>query len=139
MSDAAPETVRIAAAPETVWSFWTEPERLAEWWGVGATVEAQHGDEYRVEMGEGPVMVGNFVELDPPRRLVFSFGWEANAAGEPMAPGSTTVEVTMQPDGADTVLVLRHFDMPVSHSADHAKGWAYFLGERLAAVAGRGA
>ena len=24
----------ISASPETVWSFWTEPERLCEWFGV---------------------------------------------------------------------------------------------------------
>ena len=47
-------TIRIAASPETVWTFWTEPERLGEWWGTGVEVEAEPGGLFRVvprEMG----------------------------------------------------------------------------------------
>jgi uncharacterized protein YndB with AHSA1/START domain len=129
------QTVRIAASPETVWSFWTEPERLCEWWGVDAEVVAEHGGLYRVVMENGPVMRGTFAELDPPHRLVFTFGWEQNAPGEALAPGSTRVEVTLTPDGSETVLVLRHSEMPTTHAADHEKGWSYFVGERLVAAA----
>ena len=128
-------TIRIAASPETVWTFWTEPQRLAEWWGTDAEVEAEPGGLFRVVMGHGPVMRGAFTELDPPRRLVFTFGWEHNAPGEPLAPGTTRVEVTMTPEAGGTVLVLRHYDMPTTHSPEHEKGWSYFLGDRLAAAA----
>ncbi len=143
MTETAPEmtsieqTVRIAASPETVWSFWTEPERLCEWWGVDAEVVAEDGGLYRVVMENGPVMRGTFVELDPPHRLVFTFGWEQNAPEEALAPGSTRVEVTLTPDGSETVLVLRHSEMPATHAADHEKGWSYFLVERLVAAAGK--
>ena len=85
-------------------------------------------------MHEGPAMRGTFTELDPPRRLEFTFGWEQNIGG-PLAPGSTRVEVTLTPDGDETVLVLRHFDMPTTHAADHEKGWALFVGDRLVAAA----
>ncbi len=67
------QTVRIAASPETLWSFWTEPERLAQWWGSDAEVVAEPGGLYRVVMENGPVMRGAFTELDPPHRLVFTF------------------------------------------------------------------
>ena len=88
-------------------------------------------------MGPGPVMRGSFIELDPPRRLVFTFGWEDNTPAGPLPPGSTRVEVTLTPDGAGTLLVLRHFDMPVHHAPDHRKGWSYLVGDRLvAAIAG---
>lgn len=134
------QTVAIAAPPESVWSFWTDPGRLVEWWGVEAELDPAPGGRFRVVMGEGPVMLGAFLELDPPRRLVFSFGWEHNAPGQALAPGSTTVEVTLTPVDDGTVVVLRHSEMPPSHAADHAKGWAYFVGERLpAACAGAGA
>jgi uncharacterized protein YndB with AHSA1/START domain len=129
------QTIRIAASPETVWTFWTDPQRLAEWWGVAAEVEAEPGGMFRVVMESGPVMRGTFTELDPPHRLVFTFGWEHNAPGEPLAPGSTRVEVTMQPEESGTVLVLRHFDLPAVHAPDHEKGWSYFVGERLVAAA----
>ncbi len=143
MSDAAPQTVtiehsvRIAARPETIWAFWTDPARLTEWWGVEAEVEPEPGGLYRVVMGDGPVMRGAITDIDEPRRLVFSFGWEHNAPGEPLAPGSTRVEVTLEPDGDGTVVVLRHSDMPAAARADHAKGWAQFVGERLPAAVAR--
>ena len=117
--------------------FWTDPARLVEWWGVTAEVEPEPGGLYRVVMGDGPVMRGVLTDIDEPHRLVFSFGWEQNAPGDPLAPGSTRVEVTLRAEGVETVVVLRHFDMPASASADHRKGWAYYVGERLpAAIAG---
>ena len=130
------QTVRIEAAPETVWSFWTDPVRMVEWWGSAAEIEAVPGGRVRVVMEPGgPVMLGAFVELDPPRRLVFTFGWEHNLPGEPLAPGSTQVEVTLMPEGDSTVLVLRHLDLPAIHATDHENGWAFFVGERLVAAA----
>jgi uncharacterized protein YndB with AHSA1/START domain len=131
------QTVRIAAPPETIWSFWTEPGRLAEWWGVEAEVLPEPGGLFRVVMESGPVMSGSFVELDPPRRLVFTFGWEQNLRGEALAPGSTRVEVTLTPDGDETVVELRHGEMPTSHAAEHAKGWRLYFGERLPAAVTR--
>ena len=140
MTDQAKSTelvhrVRIDATPETVWTFWTDARRIVEWWGRTADVVAEPGGIFRVVMEEGPVMRGTFTELDPPARLTFTFGWEQNAAGEPLAPGSTTVEVSLRPDGSGTLLELRHTDMPATHAPDHERGWAYLLGERLASVA----
>ncbi len=128
------QTVRITASPELVWEFWTDPARLVEWWGDAAEVEPEPGGLFRVAMEGGPVMRGSFIELEPPRRLAFTFGWEQNAGG-PLAPGSTRVEVTLTPDGDETILVLRHLDMPTTHAADHEKGWALFVGDRLVAAA----
>jgi uncharacterized protein YndB with AHSA1/START domain len=129
------QTVRIAASPEILWTFWTEPARLAEWWGTEAEVVTAPGGLFRVVMESGPVMRGTFTELDPPHRLVFGFGWEQNAPGTPLAPGSTRVEVTMTPDNGETVLVLRHSEMPTTHAPDHEQGWRYFVGERLVEAA----
>jgi uncharacterized protein YndB with AHSA1/START domain len=129
------QTVRIAAPPETVWRFWTEPERICQWWGADASVVLEPGGTFRVVMESGPVMRGTFAELDPPHRLVFTFGWEGNAPGTALAPGSTRVEVTLTRDAEETVLVLRHFDMPATHAPDHETGWKYFVGQRLPAVA----
>jgi uncharacterized protein YndB with AHSA1/START domain len=128
------QTTRIAASPATVWTFWTQPERVTEWLGVTADVVAEPGGTFRVAMENGVTMRGEFTELDPPRRLAFTFGWEQNLPGEPLAPGSTLVEVTLTPDDDGTVLVLRHFDMPATHAADHEKGWSHLVGDRLAAA-----
>ena len=129
------QTVRITASPETVWSFWTDPRRICEWWGTEAEVEAEPGGMFRVVMGDGPVMRGTFTELEPPWRLVFSFGWEQSPFGDGLAPGSTRVEVTLTPDNGETVILLRHFELPAEHASEHQKGWSYFVGERLVAMA----
>lgn len=130
------QTVRIAASPATVWTFWTDPERVTEWWGTNADVVAEPGGLFRVVMENGVAMRGEFTELDPPHRLVFTFGWEQEMPAGPLPPGSTRVEVTLTPDNDGTVLVLRHFDMPTTHAAEHEKGWSHFVGERLVAAAG---
>ena len=128
------QSVRIEASPETVWQFWTDPARLCEWFGTEADAVAEPGGVIRVVMAEGPIMSGSYTVLDPPHRLEFTFGWEGNEPGQPLAPGSTTVEVTLTPDGDATDVVLRHSNMPATHAVDHAKGWALFVGERLPAA-----
>ena len=134
------QRVRIAASAETIWTFWTDAEKLCEWWGVTAEADAEPGGVVRVTMSPGgPVMSGRYVELEPFTRLVFTFGWEGNPMGEALAPGSTIVEVTLTPVGRDTELMLRHSEVPAAFSDEHAKGWALFVGERLADVAARNA
>lgn len=96
-------------------------------------MQLEPGGLFRVVMESGPVMRGSFIELDPPNRLAFTFGWEQNA-GQALAPGSTRVEVTITPDGGETVVQLRHFEMPTTHAADHEKGWHHLVGERLPAA-----
>src|SRR5688572_11964497 len=97
------QTLRIAASPETVWRYWTDPERMCAWWGAAAELDPQPGGTCRVEMGGGPVMRGEYLLLEPFERLVFSFGWEPIEGGPVVAPGSTRVEVTLVPEGGDTI------------------------------------
>ena len=126
------QSVRIAATPETIWTFWTEPALLAEWLGV-AEILPEPGGLFRVAMDNGHTMRGNFIELDPPNRFAITFGWEQNE-GQLLAPGTTRVDVTITPDGAETVVQLRHSEMPTTHAADHSKGWQELVCERLPAA-----
>jgi uncharacterized protein YndB with AHSA1/START domain len=127
-SVALEQTLRIAARPETVWRYWTDPERMVEWWGAAAELDPRPGGAYVVEMGgDGPVMRGEYVELVPHERIVFSFGWDRNEGSPTVAPGSTLVEVTLTADGDDTVLLLRHTGLPVAAREEHAGGWGHFL------------
>jgi uncharacterized protein YndB with AHSA1/START domain len=126
------QRVRIAASPETVWTFWTDPEHLRQWWGSAAELDPRPGGAFRVVMNEGgPVMRGQYLELHPHSRLVFSFGWEQQPPGQLLRPCSTRVEVTLTAVGDETDLLLRHSQLPAEHAAEHAKGWALFVGERL--------
>ncbi len=130
----------IAARPETVWEFLVEPAKAERWMGIRAVLDPQPGGVYEVEVIPGHVASGRFVELDPPRRLVFTWGWEPDADGAPanVPPGSSTVEIELDPDGDGTRLRFTHRDLPSSESAGrHAHGWDHYL-ERLVVVAGGG-
>jgi uncharacterized protein YndB with AHSA1/START domain len=121
------QTLRISARPETVWHFWTDPERMCEWWGTAAELDARPGGSCVVEMGGGGVMRGEYLELVPYERIVFTFGWD-NTEGAPDVPaGSSRVEVTLIDDEGDTIMTLRHTGIPVTHADEHRGGWAHFL------------
>src|ERR1041385_8248990 len=67
---------RVFDAPRThVYSVWTDPELIPEWWGSGTVVEemdVRPGGIYRFRTAHG-VIEGEFREVDPPQRLVQTF------------------------------------------------------------------
>lgn len=121
-------TLRISARPETVWRYWTDPERMCAWWGASADLDPRPGGTCRVELGDGPAMEGEFVELVRYERIVFRFGWAPTEGAPDVPPRSTVVEVTLTADGEDTVLDLRHKRISAPHRAEHRAGWGHFLG-----------
>lgn len=130
---------RIDASPETVFAFFTEPEKLTRWLCDEATMDPRPGGVNHqthpggAENPNGPYyMRGKFVEVSPPSRVVFTWGFENPDLDVP--PGSSMVEVTLEPDGAGTHLTLVHRDLPESERASHAGGWEQMLA-RLATVA----
>jgi len=130
-------SLRIAAPPETVWQYWVDPGRMTQWWGVSAELEARPGGACRVAMAQGPVMEGEFVEVVPHERLVFTFGWTTPPpGGTPVPPASTRVEVTLVPDGDGTLLTLRHHGLPADQVGEHTEGWSHFLGVLAGTAAG---
>jgi uncharacterized protein YndB with AHSA1/START domain len=126
--------VRIDARPESVFPFLTEPDKIVRWKGVEASVEAVPGGEYRVQVTARNEAVGEYVVVDPPRRVVFTWGWE----GDPqLPPGSSTVEIELIPDGEGTIVRLTHSGLPEGIAAGQLEGWKHFL-PRLVTVAGGG-
>jgi uncharacterized protein YndB with AHSA1/START domain len=73
-------------------------------------------------------MVGRFLELDPPRRLVISYGWRDDLMGVP--PESTTVEIELVEEDGKTILSLVQRGLPPGVVDDHRRGWGFFT-ERL--------
>jgi uncharacterized protein YndB with AHSA1/START domain len=103
--------------------------------GQSATFDLRTGGAYRVEVIPGNVVSGAFVEIDPPRRLVYTWGWEQGSS-DLVPPGSTTVEFELEPHGSGTLLRFRHRDLPTDESAaSHSHGWDHYLA-RLSVVAG---
>ena len=128
--------VEIAARPETVWELLVDQQKALRWWGIGARFDPRPGGEIRVHVTPGSIASGEFVELDPPRRLVYTWGWSEGGGGPELVPaGSTTVEIELTPTEAGTTLTLVHRGLPNEESAgNHGAGWDHYLG-RLAVVA----
>jgi uncharacterized protein YndB with AHSA1/START domain len=126
--------IAIAARPETVWEFLVQPEKATRWMGEAASLDPRPGGEYRVEVVPGQVAVGEFVEVDPPHRLVWTWGWTEESQSR-VAPGSTRIEVELEPDGDGTLLRFTHGGLPdTDTTGTHAHGWDHYL-ERLEIVA----
>ena len=136
---AVQRTIAIDASPETVWQFLIDPEKTKAWWGLTASFDPRPGGAYRIEVIPGHTASGEFVELDAPHRLVYTWGWEAGDDGvNPVPPGSSTVDIELVSDGDGTVLNFTHRDLPSAEAADsHSKGWDHYL-ERLAVAAAGG-
>lgn len=119
-------TQRIEASPEIVFAYLTESERFVRWMGAKAELDPRPGGRYRIDVDGEHIAEGEYREVDPPRRLVMSWGWD----GHPVVPpGSTTVEITLTPDGAGTLLRLRHLGLPDDHEREqHTTGWTLYVG-----------
>lgn len=126
--------VRVEARPETVFEFFTDAEKMTRWMGQTAELEARPGGAFRVDINGRWVASGEFVEVTWPRRVVFTWGWESGSA---VTPGSSTVEVSLEPDGEATLVRLTHRDLPDGEARQaHGHGWDNYLGRLVVAVPG---
>jgi uncharacterized protein YndB with AHSA1/START domain len=96
------------STPSKVFDAWTSPEHVCRWWGppsltlVECDVDLRVGGRYRYVLqgpdGRSYALDGQFVELDPPHRLVTNFTMSA-------APDDQVVEVTSFNEFADGTAV----------------------------------
>ena len=138
LATGAPE-VRITrvlpALPADVFAAWTDPELVGRWMSprgrAEVAVHAVVGGRLEVVMVEGTTRIehhGEFLEIDPPWRLRFT--WRSPYTGD--VPSIVTVELTAVESG--TRLVLIHERLPDAGAvASHEGGWAAIL-DRLASV-----
>jgi len=125
-------SIRIAASPSTVFRYFTDPERMREWMGVTVDIDPHPGGIYRVNVNGGGDAVGEYLEVVIDSRVVWTWGFEGNDA---LPPGASTVEVTLTPDGDETIVHLRHFGLPDGDAVDqHRRGWDHY-GARLSLAA----
>jgi uncharacterized protein YndB with AHSA1/START domain len=128
-------TLAIDASPETVWEFLVDPEKLMRWKGINADLETQPGGIFRCEVIPGHIARGEYVEIDKPNKLVFTWGWDGS---DDVPPGSSTIEIELASDGDGTGLRFVHKDLPNAEAiASHAHGWDHYL-PRLETAAGGG-
>jgi uncharacterized protein YndB with AHSA1/START domain len=118
-------TVLIRAKRETVFRYFTDNERFAAWWGAGSTIDARPGGPLRIRYANGVLASGEVVEVAPPERIVFTYGYEDPA--KPVRPGGSRVVVTLRERKDGTLLHLRH-ELPDAAARDqHVQGWRYQL------------
>jgi uncharacterized protein YndB with AHSA1/START domain len=166
MATTPPETsvieheLRVAARPETVFSYFTDPAKMVQWMGAEATLDPRPGGICRIafqpsqagveSLGaellgereqdseptevEAAVVSGRYVEVHPYRRIELTWGWEQELLAVP--PQSTAVEVSLSPDGDGTMVRVVHRRLPPEAVAFHRAGWEHYLARLAIAVAG---
>jgi uncharacterized protein YndB with AHSA1/START domain len=110
--------IRIAASPATVFALLTEPQQMLKWLAELVEADAQPGGIFRLAQPGGTTIEGTYLEVIKDRKIVFSWG-----GVEGLKPGESTVEILLEPDGAGTLLCLRHFGLPGPAIDAHRKGW----------------
>jgi uncharacterized protein YndB with AHSA1/START domain len=154
--------VRVAAQPEVVFSYFTDPAKMVRWMGSEATLDPRPGGMCRIvfrpsepraeflrttygaideppteptETGDAGVISGNFVEVEPYRRIALTWGWEQELFAMP--PASTAVEVSFESEAGATLVRLTHRRLPAPAVEFHRAGWEHYL-PRLAITAAGG-
>jgi uncharacterized protein YndB with AHSA1/START domain len=116
--------ILIRARRETVFRYFTDSERWAAWWGAGSTIDPRPGGRVFVRHPNAVESAGEVIEIDPPRRIVYTFGF---SSGTPMPEGGSRVTITLDDDPAGTRLHLRHEFAEVAARDHHVQGWRYQL------------
>lgn len=117
-------TVRVVAPVSTVFRYFTDSARFAAWWGEGSTIEGRVGGTVHIRHPNAVVAGGRVVEIEPDRRIVFTYGFES---GSPIPIGASRVTVTLVETAGGTQVRLRH-ELPDAKTRDeHVQGWRYQL------------
>jgi len=116
--------ITIAAPRETVFTFFTDSDRWASWWGHGSTIEPVPGGRVRVVHPNKIEFSGEVVAVSPPESITFTYG---NAAGGPIPPGGSLVTIRLESQGDGTRLHLTHAFNDASDRDHFVQGWRFQL------------
>jgi uncharacterized protein YndB with AHSA1/START domain len=130
--------VRIEASPEDVFPYFVDPEKLVSWKAMAAEADARPGGRFRLDVtGRGDIAWGEYLEIDPPRRVTFTWNWENDSADSQAPPAPSVVEVTLTPEGDSTLLRLIHRGIPRATRDRSGAGWTHYLSRLELVAAGR--
>lgn len=122
-------SIEVAASPQHVFGYFTDPVSIVEWIGDFAVLDARVDGEFTLDI-EGIPVRGRYLAVEPPERIVVSWG---HAGSTTMPPGSTEVEFTFAPIEVGTRVTVEHRHLPDEHVTSHRTGWPMFL-DRLVEV-----
>ena len=117
-------TVVIEAPREIVFRFFTDQSRWASWWGAGSTIDAKPGGRLLICYPGGTEVSGEVLELQPPQRIVFTYGY---VSGQMIPAGGSLVTIRLEPDPRGTRLEFRHHFAEAAVRDEHVQGWRYQL------------
>jgi uncharacterized protein YndB with AHSA1/START domain len=128
---------RIRAKPAKVWNAFVDPREIVHWWGpdAGPTLSAETDVRvggafkivFRTLAGETFESHGEYLELDPPRRLVMSFWFSIT----PHLRSRVAISIVAVGDGTELTILHNGFsdaDLPVTHE----EGWKGAIGKMAA-------
>jgi len=127
---------RYEASPERVFRAFTDPALLVRWLSPSPDtilevlahelrVSGRYRFRYRQPSGGSDVVTGTFLEISPPRRLVFTWTWEPP---DPHAGIETLVTIELVPEGDATLVVVTHERFPDEVTRErHDVGWCSTL------------
>jgi uncharacterized protein YndB with AHSA1/START domain len=129
----------LPASRDVVFSMFTQPSRLAQWWGPNGfttptvEIDARVGGRYRIEMQPPEdasfVLWGEYLVVHPPERLSYTFVYEVPDPDD----RKTVVSLRLDDDGGSTQLTLDHGIFATeARRALHEQGWIETL-DRLRA------
>ena len=124
----------IEASPETVFAFFTEPAKMARWMGVSHKLDPRPGGVYEVNVDGTNVALGEFKEVVPHSRIVYTWGWKGD--GIPLPPGASTITVELAPKNGGTALTFTHSGLPEPMVPPHTEGWEHYCARLVIAAAG---
>jgi uncharacterized protein YndB with AHSA1/START domain len=132
--DAVASEIFIDASPEVVFAYFVDVDKMVRWMGSRVELDARPGGVYALDINATARARGQFVEVVPHTRVVFTFGWQDDPA---VPPGSSTVEVTLTPDreGTHVRLVHRGLQAPEMRQ-QHVHGWQLYLARLHTAAEG---
>jgi uncharacterized protein (TIGR03086 family) len=128
------KSVLVPLGADETFALITQPDRLRRWQVVTARVDLRAGGDYRWTIIPGHSVAGTFTEVEPGRRVVFTWGWEGSAD---LPPGASTVIITLEPAAGGTMVHLVHEGLSGDQEASHAAGWTHYL-DRLVTAATAG-
>ena len=132
--DAVVSEIHIAAPPEVVFAYFVDPDKMRRWFGSRVQLEPRPGGMYAADINSQARARGTYLEVVPPSRVVFTFGWHDDPN---IPPGSTTVEVTLagEREGTHVRLVHRGLQTPEMRE-QHGQGWEHYVARLAVAAAG---
>jgi uncharacterized protein (TIGR03086 family) len=126
------KSVLVPLNADDTFALITEPDRLRRWQVITARVDLRAGGDYRWTIIPGNSASGTITEVEPGRRVVFTWGWEGSAD---LPPGASTVTITLEPADGGTLVHLVHEGLAGVQLDNHAMGWNHYLGRLVKAAA----